>query len=116
MLDIETITGVAGNIDSSFWGFAGRSPDNKANEPFMKWLAQMSSTGDADIPKIFSTSYGEDESSWSYDAAMRLDAEFQKAGVRGISLLFASGDSGANCKLNGKFAPQTPRSSPYITA
>jgi len=116
MLDIETITGVAGNVDSSFWGFAGRSPDNKQNEPFMKWLAEVSSTSDADVPKIFSTSYGEDESSWSKDAAMRLDAEFQKAGARGISLLFASGDSGANCKLDGKFHPQTPGSSPWITA
>ncbi len=33
MLDIETITGVAGNIESEFWGFAGKSPDNPENEP-----------------------------------------------------------------------------------
>merc|ERR1712048_626041 len=115
MLDIETITGVAGDVESEFWGFSGRSPDNKNNEPFMKWLAQLSSTSDADVPKIFSTSYGEDESSWSYAAAQRLNVEFQKAGARGISLLFASGDSGANCK-NGKFTPNEPASSPYVTA
>jgi len=41
--------------------------------------------------------------------------EFQKAGVRGITLLFASGDSGANCE-SGRFEPQWPSSSPYITA
>jgi tripeptidyl-peptidase-1 len=81
----------------------------------MKWLAQMSSTGDDDIPKIFSTSYGEDESSWSLEAATRLNTEFQKAGARGISLLFASGDSGANCK-KGTFVPQGPSSSPYTTS
>lgn len=115
MLDIETITGVAGNVESEFWGFAGRSPDDSANEPFMKWLQQMSSTADEDIPKIFSTSYGEDESSWSLEAAKRLNVEFQKAGVRGISLLYAAGDEGANCK-SGVFVPEGPGSSPYVTS
>ena len=65
MLDIEVITGVAGNISSEFWGFSGRSPDNPSNEPFLKWLAQLSSTPDASVPKVFSSSYGEDEASWS---------------------------------------------------
>jgi len=115
MLDIETITGVAGNVEAEFWGFAGKSPDNKNNEPFLKWLTQMSSTSDADIPKIFSTSYGEDETSWSYAAAQRLNVEFQKAGARGITLLYASGDEGANEK-GGKFVPEGPGSSPYVTA
>lgn len=115
MLDIETITGVAGNIESEFWGFAGKSSDNVANEPFMKWLAEMSNTSDADVPKIFSTSYGEDENSWSYPAAQRLNVEFQKAGARGISLLYAAGDEGANCK-GSKFVPEGPGSSPYVTA
>lgn len=115
MLDIETITGVAGNIDSEFWGFAGRTPDNPENEPFMKWLSTLSSTNDTDVPKIFSTSYGEDENSWSFPAAQRLNVEFQKAGVRGISLLYASGDEGANCK-GGKYVPEGPGSSPYVTS
>jgi tripeptidyl-peptidase-1 len=115
MLDIEYITGVGGAIDTEFWGFSGTSPDNKENEPFMKWLAKVSSTSDADIPKLFSTSYGEAESSWSPAAATRLNAEFMKAGARGISLLYASGDSGASCK-SGKFTPNMPASSPYVTA
>jgi len=120
MLDIETITGIAGNVESEFWGFGGRSPDHPPpghpeNEPYMKWLAQMSNTSDEDIPKIFSTSYGEDESSWSYPAAQRLNVEFQKAGARGITLLYAAGDEGANCKA-GKFVPEGPGSSPYVTA
>ena len=55
MLDIEAITGVAGNISSEFWGFSGRSPDNPSNEPFLKWLAQLSSTPDASVPKVFSS-------------------------------------------------------------
>eukprot|EP01065_Artemidia_motanka_P015120 TRINITY_DN189_c0_g1_i1.p1 TRINITY_DN189_c0_g1~~TRINITY_DN189_c0_g1_i1.p1 ORF type:complete len:544 (+),score=205.96 TRINITY_DN189_c0_g1_i1:70-1701(+) len=115
MLDIESITGVAGNIESEYWGFSGSSPDNKENEPFMKWLTQMSSTSDEEVPKLFSTSYGEDENSWSLAAAQRLNVEFQKAGTRGITLLYASGDEGANC-VGGKFVPETPSSSPYVTA
>jgi len=113
MLDIETITGLAGNVESEFWGFSGRAAGQ--NEPFMKWLVQMSNTADADVPKIFSSSYGEDESAWSLEAAQRLNVEFQKAGVRGITLLFAAGDEGANCKA-GAFAPEWPSSSPYVTA
>merc|ERR1712130_492515 len=102
-------------MGSEFWGFGGNSPDNPANEPFMKWLAEVSKTSDADVPKIFSTSYGEDENSWSYPAAQRLNVEFQKAGARGISLLYAAGDEGANCE-EGKFVPEGPGSSPYVTA
>eukprot|EP01062_Namystynia_karyoxenos_P059780 TRINITY_DN511_c0_g1_i3.p2 TRINITY_DN511_c0_g1~~TRINITY_DN511_c0_g1_i3.p2 ORF type:complete len:574 (+),score=210.79 TRINITY_DN511_c0_g1_i3:92-1723(+) len=115
MLDIETITGVAGNIESEYWGFGGKSPDNPDNEPFMKWLSQVSQTSDADVPRIFSTSYGEDEGSWSYPAAQRLNVEFQKAGARGITLLYAAGDEGANCQ-GGKYVPEGPGSSPYVTA
>eukprot|EP00933_Yihiella_yeosuensis_P058104 TRINITY_DN5832_c0_g2_i1.p1 TRINITY_DN5832_c0_g2~~TRINITY_DN5832_c0_g2_i1.p1 ORF type:complete len:607 (+),score=132.36 TRINITY_DN5832_c0_g2_i1:73-1821(+) len=115
MLDIETITGLAGNVESEFWGFKGHSPTGAQNEPFLKWLTLVSSTSDADVPKIFSTSYGEDEKSWSTVAAERLNVEFQKAGARGITLLYAAGDEGANCK-GGKFEPEWPSSSPYITA
>ncbi len=115
MLDIETITGIAGNITSEFWGYKGKSPDNKQNEPFMKWLSELSNTSDTDVPKVFSTSYGEDEDSWSMDAAVRMNTEFQKAGARGISLLYAAGDEGANCE-DDKFKPETPGSSPWVTS
>jgi len=116
MLDIEAITGVAGNIASEFWGFSGSSSDNTDNEPFLKWLQQVDSTPDADVPKLFSTSYGEAESSWSEAAAARVNSEFMKVGARGITLLYASGDSGANCNFFGKFAPNFPATSPYVTA
>merc|ERR1712195_108427 len=66
-------------------------------------------------PLVFSTSYGEDENSWSLTAAQRLNTEFMKVGARGISLLYASGDEGANC-VSGKYVPETPSSSPWVTA
>jgi len=44
-----------------------------------------------------------------------MNTEFMKQGARGISLFYASGDEGSNCK-SGKFVPETPSSSPYVTA
>merc|ERR1712187_617946 len=108
-------TGMVGGVEAEFWGFSGVSPDNADNEPFMKWLSTVASTSDDEVPLVFSTSYGEDENSWSESAAQRLNVEFQKMGARGISLLYASGDEGANCKGN-KFVPEGPGSSPYVTA
>jgi len=120
MLDAEYITAMGANIPSEFWGFAGRAPDSPQNEPFLKWLESVSNTTDEQVPLVFSTSYGEDEDSVSLEYATRINAEFMKAGARGISLLFASGDSGAagdnhGCK-NGQFVPQWPAPSPYVTA
>jgi tripeptidyl-peptidase-1 len=70
---------------------------------------------------VFSVSYGDDEDSVTYDYASRCNVEFQKQGLRGISLLFASGDDGAgseNNSTNGgcQFDPNFPVSSPYVTA
>ncbi len=67
---------------------------------------------------VYSASYGEDEKSVNFEYATRCNVEFQKAGVRGISLLFASGDSGAggNCtKSAGRLNPNFPVGSPYVT-
>lgn len=112
MLDVDVITGVAGNIYTEFWGFD--SPDSES-DPFVAWLIKAASTSDEVIPKIFSTSYGEDENAYSAVAAQRLNVEFMKMGARGISILFASGDEGANLE-NKTFAPESPGSSPYVTA
>ena len=118
MLDIEYITALGSSIKTEFWGFAGRSPDNPDNEPFLKFLNQVSMTSDDTVPKIFSSSYGEDEQTCSLAWAQRLNTEFMKTGARGISLLFASGDSGAagdNGCIDGKFVPQWPSGSPWVT-
>jgi len=120
MLDIEYINALGAGVPSEFWGFSGRSPDNTQNEPFIKWLTTLSNTSDDTVPLIFSTSYGEDEASTTQETADRTNIEFQKAAVRGISLLFASGDSGAagvspaGCP-DGTFVPKWPAGSPYVT-
>lgn len=121
MLDIEYSTGLGGAVATEFWGFTGTAPDNKENEPFLKWLTVVAQTTDADVPQLFSTSYGEDEDSVTQAYADRIVIEFKKCGTRGISLLFASGDSGAardsgGCHKTGPvFNPQWPAGSPWVT-
>lgn len=143
---------MGGNVPTEFWGFNGTAPDNKENEPFLKWLMVVAGvrnfntasqiwfdgqfrpstgpdgtalfcalqTADADVPQLFSTSYGEDEDSVTPAYAGRIVTEFQKTGARGITLLFASGDSGAarddgKCHADGEFNSQWPAASPWVT-
>lgn len=70
------------------------------------------------IPYVHSVSYGDDEDSLDPVYMARVSAEFAKLGARGISILFASGDSGAGCSGSSpsKFVPSFPASSPYVTA
>ena len=120
MLDIEYMPALGSLNPTGFWGFSGTSPENAADEPFLTWLITVGNTSDADVPLLFSTSYGEDEADEVPSAyADRINTEFVKCGLRGISLLFASGDSGAASDTgtcpNGVFLPKWPADSPYVT-
>ena len=44
-----------------------------------------------------SVSYGDHERTLSAEYMERINLEFQKIGIRGVSVLFASGDDGAGC-------------------
>jgi len=111
-LDIEYIMAIAPQVDTWFVYTAGL---HEGQEPFLDWITNMSSNPDA--PFVHSISYGDTESSISYDYASRVDTEFQKYGTVGRSILFASGDDGTGCHdLCHKFAPNWPASSPYVTS
>lgn len=62
---------------------------HESQEPFLQWMVLLSNM--SDIPWVHTISYGDDEDSLSTAYMMRINTEFMKAGVRGISLLFASG-------------------------
>lgn len=111
-LDIQYITAMGQGISTEVWYTNGRMPDSPDNEPFLDWLTKLSTT--VNPPDIFSISYGEPENTVPFDYASRVNVEFQKAGVRGISLLIASGDSGVGCAFDA-FEPNFPVSSPWIT-
>ncbi|KAK4956928.1 hypothetical protein LTR66_013327, partial [Elasticomyces elasticus] len=93
------------------------------NEPYLVWLDYMLS--DPNPPQTISTSYGDDEQTVPYSYATRVCQEFAQLGARGVTLLFASGDSGVGAngtclsndgKNKTEFLPAFPASCPYVTA
>ena len=95
----------------------GRQPGSSDNEPFLSFLQTISST--AEVPWVISTSYGDNEPTVNFDYASRMNVEFQKMGVRGISVLFSSGDggvSGGQSEQCTTFVPTYPAGSPFVTS
>ncbi|KAM9842819.1 tripeptidyl-peptidase 1 [Aulostomus maculatus] len=113
-LDVEYIMSTGANISTWVFTNPGR---HESQEPFLQWMILLSNM--TDLPWVHTISYGDDEDSLSDAYMTRISTEFMKAGVRGISLLFASGDSGAGCRHMGQqtnsFRPSFPASSPYVT-
>ena len=92
-LDVQYASAVSGGVPLEVWSFAGMSPDRPAiNEPFLEFVLYMNGVDHA--PSVVSTSYGEDEGSTSDAYAVRVQYEFGLAALRGMSLIFAAGDSG----------------------
>eukprot|EP00051_Salpingoeca_urceolata_P021428 m.336287 g.336287 ORF g.336287 m.336287 type:complete len:645 (-) comp19795_c1_seq2:3835-5769(-) len=111
-LDVEYIMSTGANITTWFWSTGGH---HEGQERFLYWITGVANTTDA--PKVHSVSYGDDEDSLDLAYMERINVEFQKMGVRGLSIMFASGDSGAGCNEGGtKFVPSFPATSPYVTA
>lgn len=109
-LDTQYIMSTGANIPTWFWSTAGR---HETQEPFLTWMVAIGNM--SQVPYVHSVSYGDVESSLSATYMQRVNVEFMKAGARGLTILFASGDDGAACKDN-KFSPNFPVSSPYVTA
>lgn len=115
-LDAEYMTVMGAGVPTEFWSFAGRQPGAPENEPFLDWLYLLGNT--TNPPLVFSTSYGEDETSVSRDYSDRMNEEFQKQALRGISFIFASGDSGVGSMMGQceEYMAMYPSGSPYVTA
>ncbi|XP_072127086.1 tripeptidyl-peptidase 1 [Mobula birostris] len=113
-LDVEYIMSSGANISTWIFSNAGR---HESQEPFLNWITLLSNM--SSIPWVHTISYGDDEDSLSVAYLKRINVEFMKAGVRGLTILFASGDDGAGCReiRKGKniFRPSFPASSPYVT-
>ncbi|KAG5857478.1 hypothetical protein ANANG_G00019880, partial [Anguilla anguilla] len=112
-LDIEYIMSTGANISTWVFTNPGR---HESQEPFLQWIVLLSNM--SAVPWVHTISYGDDEDSLATAYMTRINTEFMKAGVRGISMLFASGDSGAGCRHLTKsnvFRPSFPASSPYVT-
>eukprot|EP00010_Vexillifera_abyssalis_P001663 CAMPEP_0201552670 /NCGR_PEP_ID=MMETSP0173_2-20130828/16843_1 /ASSEMBLY_ACC=CAM_ASM_000268 /TAXON_ID=218659 /ORGANISM="Vexillifera sp., Strain DIVA3 564/2" /LENGTH=603 /DNA_ID=CAMNT_0047963183 /DNA_START=6 /DNA_END=1817 /DNA_ORIENTATION=- len=109
-LDIEYISSTALDVPTVFQYTHGR---NHGQEPFLQWLMELGNS--TNPPLMNSVSYGDVESSLERTYMERCNNEFKKFGSLGISIFFASGDSGVGCS-NGHTVPNFPASSPYVTA
>lgn len=126
-LDIQYITGVGRNATTYMWTMNGSNPFSSEDEPFVEFLEAVLAM-DAP-PLVVSISYSDDEEhifNIASSYARSLDTLLIKMGLRGITVLVASGDDGVTglrpeferipragiCKQSG---PQWPSGSPYIT-
>merc|ERR1719436_45476 len=112
-LDIEYIKAVAPEIPLTDVYASAYS--------LLTWANKISSM--TSPPQVHSVSYGNDEKQQTSTEFMyTCNTAFMKAGARGISILFASGDQGVcgreGCGLitHSRFHPDFPAASPYITA
>jgi tripeptidyl-peptidase-1 len=116
-LDIEYIMGVAPNITTWFYSLKN----------FNFWADLFTWTGEIDNetnpPFIHSVSYGSQGDYPTDSYRNRLNAEFMTLGSRGLSIIFASGDSGAGCEVvqddsscDCTFYPSFPATCPYVTS
>jgi len=89
----------------------------------LEWSTSVENIDDANLIGVHSVSYGNDEKQQSSTAFMTsFNMAAMKIGVRGVSILFASGDQGV-CGRSGcgfgkgvRFHPDFPSGSPYITS
>lgn len=119
-LDIQVILGISNNLTTWFWSY-GELHDGQ--EPFLQWLIDMSNK--ESVPYVHSTSYADEESTLSRSYMDRVNTELAKQGVRGVTLLFSSGDDGLGgytmrtnpgiCAQRGAM-PEFPATSPYVTS
>jgi len=135
-LDVQFGLGVSFPTPGTFYSTGGSppfEPDAKTltntNEPYSEWLDFI--LAQDKIPQVISTSYGDDEQTVPVDLARRVCQEFAQLGARGVSLFFASGDTGVGdgdpdpatqkCFTNDgknqtKFIPMFPATCPFVTA
>lgn len=98
-LDAETMIGIAWPTPLIAYNTGGSPeflPDaltvNNTNEPYLTWLQFL--LAEPNVPQVISVSYGDDEQSVPYSYATAVCNAFAQLGARGVSVLFASGDSG----------------------
>ncbi|KAJ3302537.1 hypothetical protein HDV03_004904 [Kappamyces sp. JEL0829] len=131
-LDVQVIGALTAGIKNTFYSTAGKPPYNgntdPGNEPYIEFINYIASLADADLPKVISTSYGDNENTVPIDYANNVCNGFAKLGARGVTVVFASGDGGVgggqsgstgSCpSVNGKkqFTPTFPAGCPWVTA
>ena len=104
-LDAQWLIGTGAGVETTYVYL-----DGKADNPFTDWLVWAAGAPDATLPKVHSLSVGAPEDAVGDAIIARMNTEMAALGARGVSVVFASGDSGWQPQM--KFGA----ASPYVTA
>lgn len=132
-LDIQYAASLGFNEKMHYYSTGGRGPlvpdldqpdpNNNANEPYLEFLTHMLKLHDDELPQTLTTSYGEDEQSVPESYARTVCNMYGQLGMRGVSVIFSSGDTGVGsaCQTNDgrnitRFMPIFPAACPYVTS
>lgn len=127
-LDVQNIVGVSHPLPVTEFITGGSPPyipdlgtPTDTNEPYLPYYQYLLSKPNSELPQVISNSYGDDEQTVPKSYAIRVCNMIGMMGLRGISILESSGDTGvgASCKTNDgknttRFNPQFPGTCPYI--
>ncbi|KAH8989401.1 subtilisin-like protein [Lactarius hatsudake] len=92
-LDIQYAEAMAYPTPHIFYSTAGML-GSLIDDPYIRWLRYVIAQDDADIPRTISTSYGGYEYIMPLEYVVSVCTLFGQLGLRGVSVLFASGDYG----------------------
>ncbi|KAI1858727.1 uncharacterized protein JN550_012477 [Neoarthrinium moseri] len=113
-LDVQYARAITSDIPNEFYSVGGNN--NQIYEYLSEYLLGLSA---AERPNVISVSYGGDESSVTKSVATTTCNQFSQLGAAGVSILFASGDSGvgSGCTISGKkaYQPDFPGGCPWVT-
>ena len=118
MLDVEMFLGIAPNTNFTYWT-TNVIPVPPAGNTVLQWLVDLAATPNP--PLIHSISWGPPESHLSASMASRMDQEFAKLCLRGLTFITSSGDDGVNYRAARNnpsacgLSPQYPAGSPWVT-
>ncbi|KAH9011452.1 subtilisin-like protein [Lactarius hengduanensis] len=120
---------IEGDIDTQYTGaMAFPTPvtyystgSESRTDPYLSWLNFMLSLDDNELPRTISTSYGGFEETFPPDLADSVCELYAHLGVRGVSVLFSTGDLGvgkdcADSSGNIRFRLMFPASCPWVTS
>lgn len=118
-IDIQWIQGMGRNARTTYRSTRG---GKYGHEPFLDWLVSLGNTSDIEL--VHSISYGENEDSYTQQYTARANIELMKLGLRGVSVLAATGDTGVQGAAQpggdpptcSPFQPTWPASSPWVTS
>lgn len=114
-LDIQYTVGIATNVPIEYVVIGRNWTDDGLNGYLdeINYLLSLESP-----PQVLSTSYGYAETSMSYALTDKLCKAYAQLGARGVSILFASGDSGVGCQNSNAtlFEPTFPSNCPWVTS